>query len=109
MKKILTLVLMIVCVPVLAMGAQIYGTLRRNNAPVENVEVKIHCPEGDYWGRTDAQGSYSVPLRPSRDCGLYVNFENHWSIRFDVYPYDDPVRYDFDLIPDGEGIRLRRR
>lgn len=110
MKKVSMLVLLIFCIPILAMGAQVYGNLKWNNASVgENVPVKIHCPDADYEGRTDAYGSYTVPLRPSKNCGLYVYFNNTWSSRFDVYPYDDPVRYDFDLIANGSGLDLRRR
>ena len=111
MKKIPMLLLVILCAPILGMAAQIYGNLRWNNASVgANVPVKIQCDEGPYEGRTDDYGSYNVPLRPSRKCQLYVYFGNQWSRPFDVYPYEDPVRYDFDLVGQGDGtIALRRR
>lgn len=111
MKKFAMLLLIIMCVPILAIGAQIYGNLRWNDASVgANVPVRIQCDEGAYEGRTDAYGSYAVPLRPSRRCRLFVYFGNQWSQPADVYPYEDPVRYDFDLVGQGDGtIALRRR
>lgn len=111
MKKISMVLLLMVCLPVLAFGAQIYGNLRWNNASVgEGVAVKIQCPEGAYDGRTDAYGSYRVALRPSKKCDLSVYFANQWSNSFPVYPYDDPVRYDFDIVRQGNGsLNLVRR
>lgn len=111
MKKIPLLLLIMMCVPMLAFGAQIFGSLRWNNGSVgANVPVRIQCAEGGYEGRTDAYGAYSVPLRPSRKCVLTVYFGNQWSNPFPVYPYEDPVRYDFDLVPQPDGkIGLTRR
>lgn len=111
MKKIPMVLLLIICLPVLVFGAQIFGNLRWNNGSVgEGVPVRIQCPEGAYDGRTDAYGSYSVALRPSRKCGLSVYFANQWSIPFDVYPYEDPVRYDFDIVRQDNGtLALKRR
>jgi hypothetical protein len=112
MKKVLLLLLTMMCLPIPAIGAQIYGTLRWNNASVgAGVPVNIQCMEGPaYKGSTDAYGSYSVPLRISKKCGLSVYFGNQWSKPFDVYPYEDPVRYDFDLIRGKDGtLGLRRR
>jgi len=103
--------LLIACLPALALGAQIYGNLRWNGASVgEGVAVKIQCPEGPYDGRTDGYGSYSVALRPSKKCGLSVYYANQWSAPFDVFPYEDPVRYDFDIVRQGNGtLALVRR
>jgi len=111
MKRLPVVLLLIACLPALVLGAQIYGNLRWNNASVgEGVAVKIQCAEGPYEGRTDGYGSYSVPLRPSRKCDLFVYFANQWSIPFDVYPSQDPVRYDFDIVRQADGrLALRRR
>ncbi len=112
MKRPAIILLIIMCVPVLAFGAQIYGNLKSNNSSVgENVPVRIQCDDGaSYEGRTDGYGSYRVPLRASKKCGLTVYFGGQWSRAFDVYPYEDPVRYDFDLVGMGDGtIGLRRR
>jgi hypothetical protein len=112
MKKFPVLLLIIMCVPILAFGAQIYGSLRSNSASVgPSVPVRIECDDGAvYEGKTDAYGSYSVPLRVSKRCKLFVYFGNQWSRFSYVYPYEDPVRYDFDLVSEGDGsITLSRR
>ena len=110
MKKIPMLLLIIICLPILGIGAQIYGNLRWNGGNVGmNVPVKIVCDQTPYEARTDANGSYTVPLRLSKKCDLSVYFADRWSRAFVVYPYEDPVRYDFDLIDVGNAIELRRR
>ena len=112
MKRLLPVLLVIVCLPIITFAAQIYGSLRVDNASVgEGTVVKIQCPDGAYEAKTDKFGAYSVPLRPgSRKCSLSVNYAGRWSAPFDVYPYEDPVRYDFDLLKQGDGsITLKRR
>ncbi|HUS10511.1 MAG TPA: hypothetical protein VMZ30_08605 [Pyrinomonadaceae bacterium] len=112
MKKTAILLLIIMCMPSVSFGAQIFGSLRSNSASVgPNVPVRIQCDDGNaYEARTDAYGSYSVPLRISKKCDLTVYFSGQWSRAFAVYPYDDPVRYDFDLVGMGDGtFGLRRR
>jgi hypothetical protein len=111
MKRLPVLLLMILCLPIIAFAAQIYGSLRVNNASVgEGVPVRIQCADGAYEGKTDRYGAYSIPLRPSRKCSLSVNYAGRWSVPFDVYPDEDPVRYDFDLIRQSDGaITLSRR
>jgi hypothetical protein len=112
MKRLALLVFTIICIPIAAYGAQVYGNLRWNNASVGvNVPVRIQCDDGAaYEARTDGYGSYSVPMRASKKCTLTVYFNDKWSRGFDVYPYEDPVRYDFDLVGMGDGtIGLRRR
>lgn len=111
MKRILMLTFLIFCLPVLGLGAQIYGSLRANNASVgQNVPVRIQCGAVAYDGRTDAYGSYSVGLPSSKKCSLSVYYSGLWSRAFDVYPDDDPVRYDFDLQgPSNGALTLTRR
>ena len=111
MKRLPLLLITILCLPIITFAAQIYGSLRVDNASVgEGVLVRIQCPEGAYDGKTDRYGSYSVPLRPGKKCSLSVYYAGRWTAAFDVYPYEDPVRYDFDLLKQGDGsITLRRR
>lgn len=111
MKKTTILLLTILCVPIVSFGAQIYGNLRSNNASVgANVPVTIRCEDGSInQGTTDSSGSYSVPARPSKKCWMSVYFGGRSSKESAVYPYDDPVRYDFDVVDNGGTIELRRR
>jgi hypothetical protein len=110
MKKLPMLLLLIFCIPVLGLGAQIYGNLRANNASVgEGVAVRIQCDGTNYDGRTDAYGSYSVGVPQSKTCRLSVNYSGSWSDPFAVYPDDDPVRYDFDLLRQNNGALILTR
>jgi hypothetical protein len=111
MKKTAILLLTIMCVPIVGLGAQIYGNLRSNNASVgPNVLVTIRCEDGSInQSTTDSSGSYSVPARPSKKCWMSVVFGGRSSKESAVYPYDDPVRYDFDVVDNGGAIELRRR
>src|ERR1044071_8896272 len=111
MKRLPVLLLLIFCLPIIAFAAQIYGSLRVNNASVgEGIPVRIQCGESAYDGKTDRYGAYSIPLRPSRKCSLSVYYSGRWSNSFDVYPDEDPVRYDFDLVRQTDGaISLNRR
>ncbi len=108
---LLLLMLLILCIPVLGRGTQIFGTLRTNNSSVgPNVTIRIQCDGGAYEGRTDAYGSYRVGLPRAKSCGLSVYYAGVWSTAFSVYPDDDPVRYDFDLMgPYNGNLSLARR
>lgn len=111
MKKIATLLVLMLCLPIIGFGAQIFGSLRADNASVgEGVTVKIQCDKDTYEAKTNVYGSYRVPLRLSKKCQLFVDYRGQLSKPFDVYPYEDPVRYDFDLVKENDGsLVLRRR
>ncbi len=110
MKRISTLFVLLLSLPIVAFSSQIYGNLRMDNAPVQGAQVKIQCAAAEpYYGQTDGYGSYRVPLDAAKDCVLSVNYGGKWSQAFAVYPYDDPVRYDFDLFWKDGSIALKRR
>jgi hypothetical protein len=94
--------------PHLADAGHIYGTLRANNQPVANVSGQINCAGGDYGVRTDQRGSYSINIRQKGRCTLCISYGGQVATH-DIYSYDNPVRYDFDLIRQGAGYILRRR
>lgn len=94
--------------PHLADAGHIYGTLRANNRPVANVSGQINCAGGSYGVRTDQRGSYSTNIRQKGRCTLCINYGGRLATH-DIYSYDNPVRYDFDLIRQGAGYVLRRR
>ena len=115
MKKVAICFQIILLLPAIAFGAQVFGSLRFENASVGGgVEVNVKCGEKgerEYNGKTDPFGSYSVYLPRPEKCRLAVNFRNQWSEPYDVYSDEtDPVRYDFELIRrDNGSFFLRRR
>lgn len=111
MKKVALLLVIILCLPILGFGAQIFGRLRANNASVgKDVWVKIQCDNGKFEAKTNAYGSYRVLMPLSKNCQLTVYYQGKESKPFKVYPYKDPVRYDFDLLKQDDGsLALRRK
>lgn len=111
MKRISTVLVLLLWLPIVAFGSQIYGNLRMNNDSVQGVQVRIKCDGAEYVGQTDAYGSYRVPVgsAKAKDCKFSVSYNGRWSGDFAVYAYDDPVRYDFDLVETNGSIALRRR
>ncbi len=110
MKKITMLLLLILFLPTFAFAGQIYGSLKIDNKSVgEGVEIKIKCGEAPYSGRTDPYGSYSVYLRQAGRCTLTVTYGGQESQPFGIESYEDPVRYDFDLVRQDGTLVLRRR
>jgi hypothetical protein len=79
-------------------AATIYGTIYRNNQPLQNTRLELDCFEGSVM--TDSRGAYRVTTNRIGRCQISVG--NASSV---VIFYQDPTRYDFDV----EGTQLRRR
>ncbi|HJZ68628.1 MAG TPA: hypothetical protein VKF81_10945 [Blastocatellia bacterium] len=110
MKGILTLVLLLFLLPTVVFAAQVYGSLKEGGRPVgRGCKVVVDCSGELYERETDDYGSYSVYAARKGKCTLQVYYQGQWSSRFDIYSYDDPVRYDFDLVRDGNGQYFLRR
>ena len=124
MKKIPTLLLSIVCLPVLGFGGQIFGNLKKNGESVgEYGFVRIECTEEERKEakekeeirkqrsiKTNAYGAYSLPVPNSQKCQLLVYYDGRWSKnKVDVYSNEDPVRYDFDLVIQDGSLTIKRR
>jgi hypothetical protein len=111
MKRIAVCFQLILLLPSLVFGAQVFGSLKYQDRSVgEGVDVKIRCDgEQEVWKKTDAYGSYSAYL-PAKHCSLWVNLGNQWSEPADVFPdATDPVRYDFELIRRDGRLFLGRK
>jgi len=102
---------MILMFPTFAYAAQVYGNLKEGDRSVQQgVKVEIICGNQTYKGETDRYGSYSVYV-PRGKCTLRVNYpvnSNQWP-QSDIYSYNDPVRYDFDLVRQPDGTYFLRR
>lgn len=79
-------------------AATIYGTIYRNNQPLQNIELKLDCLEGSV--KTDSRGTYRVTTNHMGRCKLSIG--NASGV---VIFYQDPTRYDFDV----DETQLRRR
>jgi hypothetical protein len=104
MKTIHTALLLILFSPAVASAAQIFGTLKEGDRPVgKGVSVAIECQGGGDSKDTDAYGSYNLFARQPGKCTLKVLYGGQWSKPFPIYSYNDPVRYDFELVRQGDG------
>jgi hypothetical protein len=104
------LVLLVGLLPsAVSVSGQIYGTLREGKLPLRGVPIQIRCGPNSYPGRSDDSGSYRVFVREQGRCMLYVEVGPRPS-ELPVFSYENPARYDLDLVPSpGGGYELRRR
>ena len=115
MRKVGILLLVFLMFPVSTFAAQVFGNIKFDNRSVgEGVLIRIRCPEKmgkeEKYLKTDRFGSYSDYL-PAGKCTFEVNYGNEWTIPYDIYADEsDPVRYDFELVRNGDGrLRLERK
>jgi len=91
-------------------AAQIYGTLRESDRPVDGAQIEVVCGTSHYVDKTDKYGSYKLYAKEVGKCTLTVTHRGQ-NPRAPIESYDDPAHYDFDLIrqqPAGT-YRLQRR
>jgi hypothetical protein len=108
MKAIRLLLLSILLSPTVAYGGQIFGTLTVDNRPVgKGIQVVVVCGATNGTSYTDDYGSYKVFV-PKGRCTLNVSYGGQ-ALSFAIYSYDDPVRYDFDVVRGGDGKYFLKR
>ena len=96
--------------PGLCRAAQIYGTLRESDRPVDGAQIEVVCGTSHYVDKTDKYGSYKLYAKEVGKCTLTVTHRGQ-NPRATVESYNDPAHYDFDLIrqPPAGPYRLQRR
>ena len=107
--KIGTFVLLTILVfPSATYAGKINGTLRHDGRSVgHGVPIHITCAQRAYPGTTNERGAYSIYVNETGNCSFELP-----SFSGAVHPinsYRDPVRYNFELIRQGDGYLLRRR
>jgi len=82
-------------------AAQIYGSINR-----PNTAVHIQCESGATADtRTDAQGRYQVFIGLTGRCTLTLPEQG--GAHATVYSYDQPARFDFDVVEGSDQLRGR--
>ena len=113
MKKIAIPLFLILLFPTFALAGQIFGSLKQNGASIgKGAAVAIKCGENpENRGETDSYGSYNIYVPRAGKCAFTVYYGGRWSPAYYVYSdQTDPVRYDFELVPQGDGsFKLERR
>jgi hypothetical protein len=90
-------------------AGQVYGSIEENGRPVrEATEIEINCGGRPFKGQTDKYGSYRVHAAEKGKCSFKITHNNQ-EVTTEVYSYDNPVRYDFELVVDRGRYTLRRK
>jgi hypothetical protein len=110
MKAVFSSFVMLLLFAAPAFAAQVYGTLRAEDRPLQQgVQVVVTCPGNHtYSGATDGSGSYRINVPEKGRCTLQVQY-NGQAPTADIYSFDEATKYDFDLVQQGGAYALRRR
>jgi hypothetical protein len=110
MKILARFILFLLLSPGSLSAAQMLGTIRQGGNPLPNAAIQVSCGGHRHDGKTDQYGSYSINIPEKGKCSFFVTVNGRTAGPVDVFSYDDPVRADFDVIPDSNGnLALRRR
>ncbi len=103
-------ILALLVFPGIALGGQVYGKLKEGGRSVpQGIDVTVRCAQGKrYSTKTDRFGSYRVYVRETGRCTLTVKRAGR-SGKYTIRSFDDPVRYDFELVKTGKKYVLKRK
>ncbi len=105
-QKLLVLGFLIACTAPTRAG-QIDGTLFKDGRPVAGATIELRRGEDvSLRSTTDAMGAFRVFLQ---ETGSYEFVLPEHNLRYRIYSYPSPVRYDFDLAKQDDGSYLLRR
>ena len=107
--KLCTFVLLTILVfPPASYAGKINGTLRHDGRSVgHGVPIQITCAQRAYPGTTNERGAYSIYVNETGNCSFEL--PSFPGAGHPINSYRDPVRYNFELIRQGDGYLLRRR
>jgi hypothetical protein len=108
MKQIMILSIFCVFFASMAIGGEIFGSIKENNKAVgKGIKIEIITSKKTYTAETDTFGAYRVFVKEKGKCTFRVNY-NKQTPSFDVFSYDKSTRYDF-LIENTKGQYILRR
>jgi hypothetical protein len=93
--------------PSRAHAGNIYGSVWLDGRPVQGAQIQITC-SSPHTAQTDNSGSYRVFVQEKGRCVFHVDYAGH-SGQADVASYDNPVKYDFDLVLQDGNYVLRSK
>ena len=107
MKRAVAIIIFGLISAVSLSAGQLYGSLREDGRSLPaNVVFEIRCRGQSYRGQTDGNGAFAINAEKGR-CTLVVYYKGQ-SQTADIFSYDNPVRYDFDLVLVNGQYTLRR-
>lgn len=92
----------------MARAGHVYGRILEGGRPVRGAGVVLRCGGETPAGTTDAEGVYRLFAKTTGACTLEVNAGGRRAVG-QLYSYDKPTAYDFELVQAGGRWILRRR
>ncbi|MGI8735166.1 MAG: hypothetical protein ACR2LM_17915 [Pyrinomonadaceae bacterium] len=71
------------------------------------MKFEVFCKDGNFSGVTDGFGAYSINVGRGK-CTFRLYYKNQ-TPTYDLYSYDNPLRYDFDVVLQNGTYILRRK
>jgi len=107
MKAFAVVCLAVMC-PLSAFAGNIFGHLSENRKPVKSAGVTVTCGTNSYQAQTDDDGSYSIRADEPGRCMLSVKYKDQ-TAETEVFSYDRPTRYDFELVMADGKYTLKKK
>jgi hypothetical protein len=107
MKAFAVVCLAVMC-PLSAFAGNIFGHLSENGKPVKSAGVTVTCGTNSYQAQTDDDGSYSIRADEPGRCMLSVKYKDQ-TAETEVFSYDRPTRYDFELVMADGKYTLKKK
>lgn len=109
MKKIVMTIALGLMLSISVSAAQIYGTLRENQRPVQaDIEIEVKCNGHVYAAKTDSYGAYSLNVEKGKCTFTLKEYKGQQPTAV-LYSSNSPLRYDFELVPVNGVYQLRRK
>ena len=110
MKKIGSLIVLLIVAPSLALAGEIFGKVVEGSASVgEAASVEVKCGDKTYPAqKTDKSGSYHLVVAESGKCTLTVSYKKQ-SASLGIASYEDAVQYDVVLESKDGKLTARRK
>jgi len=93
---------------IFALAGNIFGSLSENGQPAKGVEITVACGSQTYQARTGQDGSYSLRAQEPGRCTFSVNYKGE-TAETEVFSYEQPTRYDFELVMGEGGYELKKK
>jgi hypothetical protein len=106
MKAVVVMCLAVFC-PISAFAGNIFGSLSENRQPVKGADITVTCGSNTYQARTGDDGSYSLRANEPGRCMFSVKYKDQ-TVETEVFSYDQPTRYDFELVMTGGKYTLKK-
>lgn len=107
MKKVLTLLSLIILYPTFAFSGEVYGNIQPQNP---NSPLRVTCPGGfSQVFYADSYSSYRIYIPQSASCTIEVMYQNKWTNPLNIFVSDNSLRYDLAIKPVGNGEYLLER